>query len=65
MCSALLHKEMGEEKSSADPGTAQGCFSLSCQWPVVSKIAPSSSHGAVSPFPEAQGQANTQNPTDI
>lgn len=65
MCTALLHNELGADRPSAATGTAQGCFCLSCQWPVVSNIAPSISHGAASPFPEALGQENTQNPTDI
>lgn len=65
MCTALLYQESVEERSLAATGTAQSCYSLSCQWPVVSQIAPNTSPGTVSLFLKAQGQANTQNPTDI
>lgn len=65
MHTALLYQESVEERSLAATGTAQSHYSLSCQWPVVSKIAPSTSPATVSPFLKSQSQANTQNPTDL
>lgn len=62
MSTALLHQESVEERSLAATGTARSRYSPSCQWLVVSRIAPNASPGTVSPFFKAQGQANTQIP---
>lgn len=54
-----------EERSLAATGTAQSHSSLSCLWPIISKITPNIYPGTISPFLKAQGQENTQNPSDI